>query len=238
MTSAVPTLAMTRASVSPNVGTARARGSLLEEAVRLLRLDPVRLPLDVLHDRVVPGLGEHGLEVRRVALLRVDGLTVHRIHLMRVHSDLAVELELGDLEPALALRDEHVEALDQLDDLLAIQLARVLVQLRLVRLLHVLPLVVAPLQSPHVGPVRRGGIVVPEQVEGGRDPLVEKPLDRLGGHLAGLYDAQQPVVPRAEMEGFLLEHRAHGDRKSTRLNSSHLVISYAVFCLKKKKKNK
>src|SRR5256885_13159149 len=29
----------------------------------------------------------------------------------------------------------------------------------------------------------------------------------------------------------------HRDRKSTRLNSSHLVISYAVFCLKKKKKN-
>src|SRR5256885_4177286 len=27
------------------------------------------------------------------------------------------------------------------------------------------------------------------------------------------------------------------DRKSTRLNSSHLVISYAVFCLKKKKEN-
>src|SRR2546426_3506308 len=30
---------------------------------------------------------------------------------------------------------------------------------------------------------------------------------------------------------------AEADRKSTRLNSSHLVISYAVFCLKKKKKN-
>src|SRR5256885_8589774 len=30
--------------------------------------------------------------------------------------------------------------------------------------------------------------------------------------------------------------RVEGDRKSTRLNSSHLVISYAVFCLKKKKK--
>src|SRR5690606_40338175 len=28
------------------------------------------------------------------------------------------------------------------------------------------------------------------------------------------------------------------DRKSTRLNSSHVKISYAVFCLKKKKKNK
>src|SRR5437588_10933393 len=31
---------------------------------------------------------------------------------------------------------------------------------------------------------------------------------------------------------------AHKDRKSTRLNSSHTVISYAVFCLKKKKKKK
>src|SRR5256885_7459282 len=30
--------------------------------------------------------------------------------------------------------------------------------------------------------------------------------------------------------------RLEPDRKSTRLNSSHLVISYAVFCLKKKKK--
>src|SRR5258708_25023829 len=30
--------------------------------------------------------------------------------------------------------------------------------------------------------------------------------------------------------------RAGGDRKSTRLNSSHQIISYAVFCLKKKKK--
>src|SRR5256885_13332775 len=31
------------------------------------------------------------------------------------------------------------------------------------------------------------------------------------------------------------QHREAEDRKSTRLNSSHLVISYAVFCLKKKK---
>src|SRR2546426_2429718 len=33
-------------------------------------------------------------------------------------------------------------------------------------------------------------------------------------------------------------HVVFQDRKSTRLNSSHLVISYAVFCLKKKKKKK
>src|SRR5256885_6575713 len=39
--------------------------------------------------------------------------------------------------------------------------------------------------------------------------------------------------------GKIAERRAlaaEGDRKSTRLNSSHLVISYAVFCLKKKNK--
>src|SRR5256885_13027864 len=33
---------------------------------------------------------------------------------------------------------------------------------------------------------------------------------------------------------YLERFRVVGDRKSTRLNSSHLVISYAVFCLKKK----
>src|SRR5256885_2481475 len=33
-----------------------------------------------------------------------------------------------------------------------------------------------------------------------------------------------------------MDESLHTDRKSTRLNSSHLVISYAVFCLKKKNK--
>src|SRR5256885_12658006 len=41
-------------------------------------------------------------------------------------------------------------------------------------------------------------------------------------------------VARAEHAGG--EADEGRDRKSTRLNSSHLVISYAVFCLKKKKK--
>src|SRR5437773_9841213 len=34
------------------------------------------------------------------------------------------------------------------------------------------------------------------------------------------------------------QSRQWQDRKSTRLNSSHITISYAVFCLKKKKRNK
>src|SRR5256885_9386696 len=38
-----------------------------------------------------------------------------------------------------------------------------------------------------------------------------------------------------EMPRRLLGKTREQDRKSTRLNSSHLVISYAVFCLKKKK---
>src|SRR5215813_14438202 len=44
----------------------------------------------------------------------------------------------------------------------------------------------------------------------------------------------QPAVPSREAGGRLLRLVA-GDRKSTRLNSSHVRISYAVFCLKKKK---
>src|SRR5256885_17040820 len=44
----------------------------------------------------------------------------------------------------------------------------------------------------------------------------------------------QPALQRLHV----LLCRGREDRKSTRLNSSHLVISYAVFCLKKKKKSK
>src|SRR5438309_7112485 len=38
--------------------------------------------------------------------------------------------------------------------------------------------------------------------------------------------------------GVAAEHLRYQDRKSTRLNSSHSSISYAVFCLKKKKKTR
>src|SRR5687768_17701788 len=46
--------------------------------------------------------------------------------------------------------------------------------------------------------------------------------------------------PRAlsRLDPRALRERRPGDRKSTRLNSSHGYISYAVFCLKKKKKKK
>src|SRR5690349_22780660 len=44
-------------------------------------------------------------------------------------------------------------------------------------------------------------------------------------------DDSQPLDGDCALHGLL-------DRKSTRLNSSHVEISYAVFCLKKKKNNK
>src|SRR5256885_13069512 len=44
-----------------------------------------------------------------------------------------------------------------------------------------------------------------------------------------------PALGGGEIEKQTINrYRSVGDRKSTRLNSSHLVISYAVFCLKKK----
>src|SRR2546426_6591946 len=61
-----------------------------------------------------------------------------------------------------------------------------------------------------------------------------------GAHGAGLF-ARRRLAPRrrgsAAGPDAELRHR-HRDRKSTRLNSSHLVISYAVFCLKKKKEKR
>src|SRR5216684_743427 len=52
-------------------------------------------------------------------------------------------------------------------------------------------------------------------------------IDGVGGH--DPIDVHQLVLPAGDLE-------AAEDRKSTRLNSSHGYISYAVFCLKKKKK--
>src|SRR5688500_20085333 len=62
---------------------------------------------------------------------------------------------------------------------------------------------------------------------------VGRVLDLISRHSLMLHSCRYLVLDEADEMldlGFLEE-----DRKSTRLNSSHLVISYAVFCLKKKK---
>src|SRR5690606_39278586 len=78
------------------------------------------------------------------------------------------------------------------------------------------------------------------RVEGGREPRAESRELTVHGSTA------QPVLslskaPRRQFsvrpERCASAHQSKGerDRKSTRLNSSHVKISYAVFCLKKKK---
>src|SRR2546426_11513311 len=65
------------------------------------------------------------------------------------------------------------------------------------------------------------------------DPHMDLPpvLSALGARVTIAGAAGERSIPVEELStGYL-------DRKSTRLNSSHLVISYAVFCLKKKKNN-
>src|SRR5438034_4750837 len=61
-----------------------------------------------------------------------------------------------------------------------------------------------------------------------RSQAPERVLHRARIHRGSL---ARPAGPASLSEG-----RPDPDRKSTRLNSSHTVISYAVFCLKKKKK--
>src|SRR5688572_31992834 len=60
----------------------------------------------------------------------------------------------------------------------------------------------------------------------------------------GAMHVDRPAAVAMLGSELVAEHRdggwtvyVHRDRKSTRLNSSHSQISYAVFCLKKKKKN-
>src|SRR2546426_5775450 len=64
--------------------------------------------------------------------------------------------------------------------------------------------------------------------------VAEPPLAIVVGGRGELVEAFQQLR-RARILAGLVEQP---DRKSTRLNSSHLVISYAVFCLKKKKNKK
>src|SRR5687768_18243524 len=66
--------------------------------------------------------------------------------------------------------------------------------------------------------------------EGGSHPGDDRHATAVAAERYG--HAQEVTSPRR------CEPRNAQDRKSTRLNSSHGYISYAVFCLKKKKKNK
>src|SRR5437870_8968830 len=61
------------------------------------------------------------------------------------------------------------------------------------------------------------------------------PISRDGGfYLLGVKECPEGILDQIQWS----HPQTYTDRKSTRLNSSHVAISYAVFCLKKKKTNK
>src|SRR5688572_32496788 len=62
--------------------------------------------------------------------------------------------------------------------------------------------------------------------------LQEQEFERLGSTRTKRVDVRMVAATNRDLEEMV------ADRKSTRLNSSHSQISYAVFCLKKKKKKK
>src|SRR2546426_4176418 len=114
------------------------------------------------------------------------------------------------------------------------------------------------LPNPHllIAPYVRREAVLSSRIEGTTTSLAELLLDEVAEGATGRdpHDVQEvrnyvtalgygvtrlktlPLSLRLVRE--LHARLMKGDRKSTRLNSSHLVISYAVFCLKKKKLTK
>src|SRR5690606_35213956 len=73
--------------------------------------------------------------------------------------------------------------------------------------------------------------VVSGRVKGGLTVMTNSIRAFLPGSLVDM----RPVKDTTPYEGKEFEFKVIKDRKSTRLNSSHVKISYAVFCLKKKK---
>src|SRR3712207_8353020 len=88
---------------------------------------------------------------------------------------------------------------------------------------------------PYTTLFRSGGICLSGKVyEEVRGKLAYPFEDRGEHHFKNI---GRPIRVFCLLEGMDAAQRSGEDRKSTRLNSSHANISYAVFCLKKKKHN-
>src|SRR5438552_8906732 len=102
------------------------------------------------------------------------------------------------------------------------------------------------LQTACTVPITDGMIVTSEsdEVKQARKATIElllgnHPLDCPVCDAGGECELQDMTFTYGAAESKFMEAKLHKeDRKSTRLNSSHQIISYAVFCLKKKKKKK
>src|SRR5258708_15155383 len=67
---------------------------------------------------------------------------------------------------------------------------------------------------------------------------VTEDSEQLRRNVSRLIEQGEEIANETIFQTLLSDANRELDRKSTRLNSSHQIISYAVFCLKKKKKDK
>src|SRR6266508_6187287 len=152
----------------------------------------------------------------------------------------------GELPLLTSARSYHTALMDPLDELLGE--SRKIVALRQK----------ARAMLQHHGGARRPPPILIQGETGTGKGLLARLMHRTGPRASGPFvDLSCAAIPETLLEAELfgyergaftdarqskpgLFHVAHGgtllDRKSTRLNSSHVAISYAVFCLKKKKK--
>src|SRR3989449_5494119 len=135
-------------------------------------------------------------------------------------------MELIFLRHGLAVDKEEWKGEDEARPLTAEGVERTKEVVRGLRALKVCPDVILSsplLRARETAEIAKKGLSSDAKVELADELTPSAAPDRLIARLADL--AEKPVV------------LCVGDRKSTRLNSSHGYISYAVFCLKKKKKN-
>src|SRR2546426_3023576 len=91
-------------------------------------------------------------------------------------------------------------------------------------------------EKPSRGGEKRTAVWASHPEDRGSDEVIAPPYVTPGwSRIAGECVSGAPPRGQPRMPAMMLPHGCE-DRKSTRLNSSHLVISYAVFCLKKKKR--
>src|SRR5204862_8095765 len=98
-----------------------------------------------------------------------------------------------------------------------------------------------PLPDLHSFPTRRSSDLVPAVWHGG-GPVIGVVKKAAVGQAQPIRNTAIVIAPKYIVPAISIEITGPSDmprdRKSTRLNSSHVEISYAVFCLKKKKKKR
>src|SRR5207248_10785560 len=99
----------------------------------------------------------------------------------------------------------------------------------------------APPRALHSFPTRRSSDLDPDDATRWVRESVRharRNPEASAGYVAAHAQEMDPEVQRSHIALYVNDFTEHlgdeGDRKSTRLNSSHRTISYAVFCLKKK----